>query len=425
MARQKKRPTLEHCRVSRIAHPKTPWRVSWPIERDGKTVRTFKRLADEDAAWAFAEETNREISNHGVRFGELPPEARRAFDYYRDQRAAMESGGATVPTFERLVSDALAAILAAHAAREENALAVAEAVEAFVAYKRGRVSTRQLDNLRLHLKRFAQDFGVRPMRSVTTAQIESWLANLRSRKNPGKLPVPPAIGAIARNAYRASLSAFFNHGSHASRQWCPTNPIAAVAAEKITRAEPRAYTPEAVQKIMRAAIAIDSPLLPALTLEMFAGLRPAEAMAIDLAAIDFGEDDFRVPASHRNGEPTKTGARIAPFLPAAKAFLATQPRRTGPAYPGDRNGHSREMRRILEAAEVAGIHDGPRHSFISYRAASTRVVAVVADEVGNSPQIIRKNYRKIVTAAAAERFFAIRPEASAENVTDIQEGRVA
>jgi integrase len=358
-----------------------------------------------------------------VRFGELPPEARRAFDYYRDTVGELAEVGAIVPRFEQLVADALGAIREAHNANEENALAVAEAIPLFLAYKSGRVGKRQGDNIKNHLKRFAQDFGTRAMRSVTTAEIEAWLSSLRSRKNPDNLPAPPVVGAITRNAYRTSLLTFFKHGASTARGWCASNPVAAIESEKESTTEPHAYTPQDAAKMMQAALAIGSPLLPALALEMFAGLRPSEAMALDLSAVDLAANDFRVPAFQRDGQPTKTGARIAPLLPAAKAWLAAQPRRAGFAYEGDRNGHSREMRRVLEAAEVTGIHDGARHSFISYRTAKIRDVARVADECGNSVQVIKTNYRKIVTEAAATTFFAIKPKRPAANVTSIQEGR--
>jgi integrase len=421
--KQKKRPELVHCKVTSTTHPKAPWRVSWPVERDGKTVRIRKSFATEDKAWKFAEETEGDIANHGVRFGELPPEARRAFDSYRDTAAELTEAGATVPRFEQLVADALDAIRAAHAASEKNSLTIAEAVALFTAYKAGRVGKRQLDNIKNHLARFAKDHGTRAMRSITAPEIEAWLESLRSRKNPSKSDEAPLIGPIARNGYRTSLFTFFKHGANPSRAWCDSNPIAAVESEKIATTEPHAYTPQDAAKIMQAALAINSPLLPALALEMFAGLRPSEAMALDLAAVDLAADDFRVPALQRNGQPTKTGARIAPLLPAAVAWIAAQPRRSGFAYDGDRNGHSREMRLILDAAEVKGIHDGARHSFISYRTAKIRDVARVADECGNSVQVIKTNYRKIVTESAATAFFAIRPKKKAANVTSIEEGR--
>jgi integrase len=426
MAKKKKRPALTHCKVTATANPRAPWRVWFTTEQDGKPRRVFKSYADEETAWTEAAKKELEISNHGIRYGDIPPEVRRAFDFYRDEKGDLEVVGATVPRFEDLVSEALAGIRAAHNAREENALTVAEAVATFTDYKSGRVGIRQLDNLKNHLARFAGDFGKRAMRSITAVEIETWLASLRSRKNPAKLAVAPLLGPIARNAYRTSLNTFFKHGAHPSRGWCANNPVAAIESEKIATTEPHAYTPQAAAKIMQAALEIGSPLLPALALELFAGLRPSEAMALDLAAVDLASNDFRVPATHRNGEPTKTGARIAPLLPAAKAWIATQTRRAGFAYTGDRNGHSREMRRVLAAAKVTGIHDGARHSFISYRTADCRDVARVADECGNSVQIIKTSYRKIVTEAAAKVFFAIRPEKKTgrkSKITNIETGR--
>jgi integrase len=426
MARTKKRPELVHCKVTQTANPRAPWRVSWPVEREGgKKVRVRKNFSTENKAWKFAEETETKINNHNARYGDIPPEAIRAFDFYRDEAAALTEAGANVPRIENLIIDALDAIREAHNAREKNAITVAEAVALFMEYKGSRVGSRQADNLKNHLKRFAGDYGTRPMRSITAMEIEKWLESLRSRKNPGKLKEPPLIGSIARNAYRASLHTFFKHGANESRGWCANNPVAAIEAEKIRTAEPKAYSPKDAGKIMQAALNLESPLLPALTLQMFCGLRPSESMSIDLSTIDLESKEFRVPGIQRSGEETKTGARIAPLLPVAKAWLAAQPRRSGFGYDGDRAGHSREMRRILAAAKVKGINDGARHSFISYRTAEIRDIARVADECGNSVQIINAHYRQIVTEAAAEKFFALRPEEPAANVTHIQEGRVS
>ena len=50
-----------------------------------------------------------------------------------------------------------------------------------------------------------------------------------------------------------------------------------------------------------------------------------------------------------------------------------------------------------------------RHSFISYRVALTQDVSQVALEAGNSPAIIFKNYRELVTEEAAGEWFGIEP----------------
>ncbi|MFZ9938138.1 MAG: site-specific integrase [Luteolibacter sp.] len=415
MARAKKKPDLKNCKVTKTTHPKAPWRVSWPVERDGRPVRISKRFATESKAWAHAEATELEIANHGVRFGELPPEARRAFDYYRDTAIELAEFGATVPRFEQLVADALERIRADHADREKNNITVAEAVEAFLDYKRTRVQERQLTDLKTRLKRLAETFGVRPVRSITTAEIEQWLASLRSRKNPEKLDMPPLLGPLARNHYRANLHAFFAYGAAAARGWAERNPVADLEPETVQTGEPEAYTPEDAAKLMQAALNLKPELVPVLALGMFTGLRVSEAAGADLAKLPKDAGEFRTTG--------KTGPRMAPFTDAAAAWMAAQPRRTGKAWMKSQRMLVDDMQELFTLAKVTPIANGARHSFITYRTAETRDVARVADECGNSVSTIKNHYRQLVTAEAAERFFAIRPEAPAQNVTSIQEGR--
>jgi site-specific recombinase XerD len=417
MARQKKKPDLVHCKVTSTSHPKAPWRVSWPVERDGKAVRANKRFATEAKALKFAEERERDIDNHGVRFGELPPEARRAFDFYRDAVVELSEAGATVPRFEQLVSTAIAAIRESHNAREKNAITVADAVAEFTGYKSTRVRDRQLADLKDRLNRFAQSFGDRPVRSITTAEIEAWLASLRSRKNPDRLPVPPLLGPLSRNHYRATLHAFFAYAAAPRRGWCDRNPVSDLEPETVESGEPEAYAPEDAAKIMQTALEHRTELVPVLALGMFAGLRVSEATEIDLAKLPKAGGEFRTTG--------KTGLRLAPFTEAAAAWMAAQPRRKGKAWTKTRQMLVDSMQELLSLAKVKPIHNGARHSFISYRTAELRDVARVSDECGNSAQTIKKHYRKIVTAEAAEAFFAIRPEQPAENVTSIQEGRAS
>jgi hypothetical protein len=75
-----------------------------------------------------------------------------------------------------------------------------------------------------------------------------------------------------------------------------------------------------------------------------------------------------------------------------------------------------EMQELFTLAKVEQIANGARHSFITYRTAEMRDVARVADECGNSVSTIKNHYRQLVTAEAAQRFFAIRPQLAEENV---------
>ena len=402
MAKQPTRPELKHCKVTQTTHPKAPWRVAYPAEQDGQQVRLRKMFASEDRAWEFAQKTDLEISNHGVRFGGITPEGRRAFDFFRDESAALREIGADVPSFEDLIKAALADIRTRHAQKGIAEIPVAEGVALFLDYKKSRVGPRQYADLADRLRRFAEDFGDRPFSAITTAEIEFWLSSLRSRRNPGKLAQPPLLAPLSRNHYRAALSAIFGHGAAPARAWCQRNPLADLEPEQVAASEPQAYPPEAARLVMQAALDFKPELVPALALGMFGGLRVSEALVFDLSKLTPKAKEFRVSGG-------KTGARIVPFLESCKAWIFAQPRRDGPAFTQSARTWVDEVAELFTLAGIEQIDNGARHSFISYRCADTRNTAQVADECGNSPGVVKAYYRQIVTAAAAKKFFAIRP----------------
>ena len=416
MAKQPKRPILTRAKVTETSHPKAPWRVTYDAEQDGKPVRLRKSFADENKAWRFAEDKDKQIAEHGIRYGDIPPEARRAFDFFRDESADLISKGAEVPRFEDLVCGALKDIRDRLKLASESDLPLVEAVAEFLAYKTTRVKKRQLANLTDHLKRFSQDYGDRPISTITTALVESWLSSLRSRRNPDKLNELPYLSPLSRNHYRASLHGFFEYASAPARALCPRNPVTHLEPEKVDDFEPQAYSPEDVAKVMQAALAHKPELLPVLALGFFAGLRVSEAEVFDLSKLTATTKEFRVNSN-------KTGARIVPFNETCKAWLFAQPRRKGKVWLTSARTKVDEVTALFTLAKVDQIDNGARHSFISYRCAKSRDVAKVADEVGNSPGTIKKHYREIVTTEAATKYFAIRPKKAAKNVTDIESGR--
>jgi integrase len=416
MAKQSKRPAFTHCKVKQTSNVRAPWRVWFATEKEGKPVRVFKSFADERAAYRFAQDKELEISNHGVRYGDIPPEVRRAFDFYRDEQADLLAMGAEVPRFEDLVSSAMREIRVALKLATESDLPLAEVVAEFISYKTPRVKSRQLANLRDHLKRFAQDYGTSPISSITTATVEKWLSSLRSRRNPDKLAETPFLSPLSRNHYRATLHALFAYASAPTRALCPLNPVSSLEPEQVEAGEPQAYSPEDAAKIMQAALDSKPDLVPVLALGFFAGLRVSEAQGFNLAKLDRIADEFRLSEG-------KTGPRIVPFTDACKVWMAAQTRRKGKAWLKSARTMVDEMAELFTLAKVDQIDNGARHSFISYRCAETGDVAQVADDAGNSPGTIKKHYRSLVTKAAASTFFAIRPELKSENITGIEEGR--
>jgi hypothetical protein len=414
MAKKPKRPELTRARVTFTSHPKAPWRVSYDAEVDGKQVRLRRMFASEDRAWLFAEEREMEIRNHGLRYGDIPAEVRRAYDFYRDQSAEL---GAAMPKFEDLVASSITDIRDRLRRAEELHTSVAEAVEAFVRYQKTRVGARHHNGLREQLIRFAKDFGDRAISSITADELEHWLAGLEALKNRLKLSPPPLVTSVTRNKYRTRLHSLFGYASAKGRAWCSSNPLTGSTYEKEHSAPPKAYSVGDSILLLNAAADHHPELIPILALGFFAGLRPCEADGFDIALTP-ETTEFRVNS-------TKTGPRSVPFNATCKAWLFSQPRREGPAWIGKTGPKDKTLIALHALAKVERIHDGLRHSYISYRCAETRDVARVADEAGNSPNTIKKHYRDIVTSAAAAKYFAIRPEAKADNVTSIEAGRAS
>jgi integrase len=399
-----KKSKFTHCRVTLTSHPKAPWRVSFPIEIDGKTVRKRRMFSTQDRADGFAEEHEKDVSDYGVRFGSITAEARRAFDSYRDAKADLGKAGIEVPSFEMLVAGAIANLRREHEERLKARVTVAEAVEGFLGYKKTRVGKGRLSGLKGHCGRFSELYGTTPLDRVAGAEIESWLFALKGKKTGADLD------AVTRNKMRKDLKELFAYGLDPERGWCHRNPLASIKLETEIAKPPKAYSVADSGAILQAALDLKSPALPVIVLGLFSGLRPSETMAIDLAAINLHKEQFRTPDLKPDGTKTKTGTRMSTLTPAAAVWFALQDRRSGLAWLGKEHDLKDEINRVFTTAKVKRIFDGFRHSYITYRVAQIRDVARVADECGNSPNVIKKHYREIVPTEAGTKFFALRPE---------------
>jgi hypothetical protein len=120
MAKKRKQPEFNHCKVVVTSHPKAPWRVSYPVDENGVTRRKRRMFSTEEKALAFAAGHEKEVADHGVRFGSVTAEARRAFDYFRDARAELLADQIQVPSFEEMVRAAVAGIRRGENEHSEN-----------------------------------------------------------------------------------------------------------------------------------------------------------------------------------------------------------------------------------------------------------------------------------------------------------------
>ena len=265
---------------------------------------------------------------------------------------------------------------------------VPQVVEEFIAAREADgASIRYLEDCRSRLRRFGNAFYVN-ISAVATTEIEAWLRKLQT-------------GPRTRNNFRGALVTLFHFARN--RAYLPK--AQETEADQIARAkdregEIRIFKPEAVEKLLNAA---DQKLRPYIAIRAFAGVRDAEIKRLDWVAVRFDHGDIEVGAKH-----AKTAARrLVPMPENLKAWL--EPYRGSKGKLCGYANSERLARKLADQVEVEWVHNGLRHSFVSYRVAETSDVAKVALEAGNSPEKIFSNYRALVTAAEAKAYFSILP----------------
>ena len=104
-----------------------------------------------------------------------------------------------------------------------------------------------------------------------------------------------------------------------------------------------------------------------------------------------------------------------PLKPNLKAFLEKVENKKGKVVPLV-NTTKQLLKTAADTADeenkveaLEWKHNALRHTYISARVAESGDVPRVADEAGNSPQVIRTNYLKRLRPTAAAEWFAIAP----------------
>ena len=249
------------------------------------------------------------------------------------------------------------------------------------------LSHRYVIQLRSDLNRMAAAFPG-SVASLTTGELDQWLRGLD-------------VAARTRNNLRTSVTTFFSfcrrHG------FLPKN--IPTEAEGLSRAKVRdgaiaILRPAQMEALLDAAT---PAMIPFLALGGFAGLRTAEIQRLHWADVLFDQGWIEIKA-----EKAKTGSRrLTPISDNLHRWLMPL-RQTGLVLP-----HREIWREITALSGTLGFEwerNVLRHSAISYRVATTQNVNQVALESGNSPAIIFKHYRELVTPADAQKWWGIAPK---------------
>ena len=270
--------------------------------------------------------------------------------------------------------------------------------EMLAAKRAANLSQVHLKDLECRLNRFADALQMN-ISGVSGTMIQAWLDALKGSGRT-KVNYLRVVASLFRFAIR--------------KKYLPKEAIEEIEAVEQTKedaGEIAIFTPEEMVEILSAA---RPEMVPWLAIGGFAGLRSAEIQRLDWSEVRLAERHIEIKASK-----SKTAARrLVPITDNLAAWLAPHALKTGKLtdYRSWWNQFGKlavEVSRLREErsqpCKFEWRHNALRHSFISYRVADIQNVAQVALEAGNSPQMIFKNYRQLVTPAAAKAWFAIAP----------------
>lgn len=351
------------------------WRVTVPNGRGGSTRKEFRT---EEQASSWHQNWLKDREKKGKVFASLRESDQAAlvaaWEVARDGGFSVMDA---VNHYSRFLGDQVA-----------QTQAVEQAVTTYIAdcLKRG-LKDRSVGSIRNTLEPWAARYGHLNVDAVTSAHVAEWL------------DAHPQWSARTVNNCLLRLGGFFRW----AREHDLTNtiPVRRSHRRKVESETPGVFTPEEAKHLLDTAYALDKGVAGLIAVQLFAGLRPAEAADPErsgLDKVDLGSRELWVRGKvERQRRIVKISENLAAWLEACGEWAQTNVRR--------------RLDAVREAAGVEWSHDVTRHSFASYHLAAHEDAAKTAHEMGHAgnSQILWQHYRAVVRQGDAARFWQILP----------------
>lgn len=387
--------------------PKLPSGVSIFPDRSGSTEYWVLRLGKR---WTGGQTVRRTFRSAG--------EAKKAWEQESSKRSALGTGayelspsqlGEAIACFRQLegtglsLSGAVKLSLKSHRPKAASVL-LSDAIQAFLSAQRDRgAAQKTLVGYQSFLRLLAE--GRPPkihVHEITEAELRKHLAKYEK----------PA----SRNTTIRHLRAFFRWT--VKRGWRDGDPTEQIDKTREIEDTVSILTVPQARKLLAECAADEEcrPLLAAVAIGLFAGLRTSELAALDWQDVHLTSKQRFIEVAARKAKTRQR--RIVTISSNLSAWLMTVAQPAGPLVP-DRYRERHERLQTL-----AKLSPWPRnvlrHSFGSYHLAIHKNEALTAAEMGNSPAVIYKHYRALVTPEAAGKFWKLFPRSGADNENIIE-----
>jgi integrase len=248
---------------------------------------------------------------------------------------------------------------------------------------------RTIGELKYRLTAFAEDYPDLRLSDITADDIREWIDE-------------EEWCARTRINYLTKISQLFNYAL--KKGWVDSNVVERIDRPSAEDKEPGIFTVNQAKALLENAK--DSQLLPYISIGLFAGLRSAEMMRLDVSAINLQEKSIVVGAQIAK----KRSRRVVEMTDALVAWLKLCLPLNGPIVDACKFRDNLEI--LKHAAKIEHWpHNGLRHSFGSYHLSFFGDQMKTAALMGHrDPSVVHNHYTALVVKSEAEKFWKLSPE---------------
>jgi len=357
--------------------------VTIPAKWSETEKRRDKYFDSKASAERFIAETIKEREEFGKQA--VSVEERRWLGYWKERVGPLAMMPEVVH-FWKMSGEQLQSILAIEAAKQYTEAAKEE-------YD----NKRTLGDVVSRVRAFGLHFGPIPLHEIVASDLEEYLG---------------AFDGWTRWSHDKRLRPFYKFARR--RRWVRTDVMGEMPIPKTPSPEREIYTVEQFKNLLTTA---PDELVPFLALSGFCFLRTAELVrqfaseqVLQWSDIHWNDRLIHVRPGVAKGTKRESDERFTPINEALIRWLEPFKKNSGDCVPFSVS----KLTELWQSVKVPHIHNGLRHSAISYALAANPEAGVqlVSQWAGSSEATVLKHYRRLLKPEVGRAWFGIRREST-------------